>query len=1055
MPENAIAARIQYYKQCFQASFQTAEGHGVFDNQDLIPLAVYANHQSLDRQANDAILSQWLVDQDENYLVELSDFVLYPTPNASATADVCYQPTFCRNGFLQLQQRAELELAASLTELGIDQDELLANTPSYDSMIQLASESADVLVMTAPAALPDPVRLNTWLVRQAKKIKQPTCVPISVMALMPKQRRSTQVKQQFTELLEHLAQSQHNENSLLAQVLLKKTAVRRADYLRNPNISTPLPYLSEPQNKALQRADQYAISFIQGPPGTGKSYTLAALANRLAAQQKSVLITAQSDHALSVIKHKLIHDFHLDEDLIVHFGHGKRNAHFVRQIKKLSRLPRIEKSNIEQLGDQTDRAQQAIFQALSNLEASVTNIPSLTTEQLTSVSIGHRLSRLWMRFKRAESFHIIEQLDELNNAIQQLIALQADLTNATLIKRFQTSYRLHASAWGDISERVGKQTVTQALQSFHQQQSGSFSLQSGLGVWLVNLNDIPDNVSGHFHTVIVDEATQVNMATALPALSMAENLVVAGDPQQLRHVSFLAAEQEKRIAQALQLTEHDVVSYRNISFLDYIDQLLLQTGQPQAITLLDEHYRSVPSLMQFNSDQFYNGDIQVLTGLNQAARQQAQHLTWNYGNGTRTDKVNVAEAERLVEYLTECIESERNNAVKSSIGVLSFFRDQADYLKKQILQAIPLKDIKKHQIKIGTPFSFQGEERDHIFISCAIDHDTHHGTWTYLNRTDVFNVTTSRARLLQTLFLSCPVESMPPTSLLRQYHDFSLPASAIKTTRSAEPWLSDMAEMLKTEGFDVELHHDIANVAVDLLLTKGGQRVAVDLIGFPGDVGTAVHTHRYLTLSRVGIPLFPLSVTDWLFDKDACLTQLKRWVLQPSRLKANPQTKAKDAGSIDSETAPLAHPMTLVSEEHWRAICRFAEAEGLATLAGFRLTQTQTVLQQMNDLLAQLFEPSSHTYSRYQASVNAVLKSYIDNLNTLQLLYEQVWETSNRDHSYWEALIAPIRERHREIVAALNAMRKSMQIEVAKPKRDDRILLDDLETLTARLKQYD
>lgn len=54
---------------------------------------------------------------------------------------------------------------------------------------------------------------------------------------------------------------------------------------------------------------------------------------------------------------------------------------------------------------------------------------------------------------------------------------------------------------------------------------------------------------------------------------------------------------------------------------------------------------------------------------------------------------------------------------KSSIGVLSPYRDHMHYLRQQIEKDIPISQQRAHQLRVDTPFGFQGDERDYMLIS--------------------------------------------------------------------------------------------------------------------------------------------------------------------------------------------------------------------------------------------------------------------------------------------------------------------------------------------------
>lgn len=66
----------------------------------------------------------------------------------------------------------------------------------------------------------------------------------------------------------------------------------------------PLPANQEQERIARQLARSRGVT-VQGPPGTGKSHTIVNLVSHLVAQGKRVLVTAEKEQALSVLREKI------------------------------------------------------------------------------------------------------------------------------------------------------------------------------------------------------------------------------------------------------------------------------------------------------------------------------------------------------------------------------------------------------------------------------------------------------------------------------------------------------------------------------------------------------------------------------------------------------------------------------------------------------------------------------------------------------------------------------------------------------------------------------
>ncbi len=114
---------------------------------------------------------------------------------------------------------------------------------------------------------------------------------------------------------------------------------------------------------------------------------------------------------------------------------------------------------------------------------------------------------------------------------------------------------------------------------------------------------------GFFDLLIIDEASQCDIASVLPLLFRCKRTVILGDPKQLRHVTKVP----KGIDQAL-MSEHGVLeraprwSYVSNSLYDLASTL------SQPVTLRD-HFRSHADIIGFSNSHpdFYAGQLRIVT----------------------------------------------------------------------------------------------------------------------------------------------------------------------------------------------------------------------------------------------------------------------------------------------------------------------------------------------------------------------------------------------------------------------------------------------------------
>ncbi len=120
------------------------------------------------------------------------------------------------------------------------------------------------------------------------------------------------------------------------------------------------------------------------------------------------------------------------------------------------------------------------------------------------------------------------------------------------------------------------------------------------------LNNAPKGFK--FDYLIIDEASQGDMLSSLLAINCAKNLVVVGDSRQLQQI-----EEERLFLQSEKLAEEFFVPepyrYESNSILKSVKVAV--PGAPA--TLLREHYRCAPDIINFCNKMFYNEELVAMT----------------------------------------------------------------------------------------------------------------------------------------------------------------------------------------------------------------------------------------------------------------------------------------------------------------------------------------------------------------------------------------------------------------------------------------------------------
>lgn len=253
---------------------------------------------------------------------------------------------------------------------------------------------------------------------------------------------------------------------------------------------------------------------------------------------------------------------------------------------------------------------------------------------------------------------------------------------------------------------------------------------------------------GLFDILVLDEASQSDVASLLPLLLRAKKAVVIGDPMQLRHITAITAAQEKALCKKHGI-DHGLQDWRYsvTSAWDRSASTVLASSK----TLLRDHHRSHADIIEFSNQSFYDGMLRVMTRTENLKRpDEGPVVEWIdvKGNPVRPHEggvVNELEARAVVSTLERLLVTQ---GFDGSVGVTSPFRKQADRIQELVGKHYKLKQLaEKASLTVRTVHQFQGDERDVIVLSPGVNGDGPGGALTFLRRNAyLFNVAVTRAR---------------------------------------------------------------------------------------------------------------------------------------------------------------------------------------------------------------------------------------------------------------------------------------------------------------------
>lgn len=235
---------------------------------------------------------------------------------------------------------------------------------------------------------------------------------------------------------------------------------------------------------------------------------------------------------------------------------------------------------------------------------------------------------------------------------------------------------------------------------------------------------------GVFDVVVIDEASQVSVAQAFPAMLRAKKLVVLGDTKQFSNTkssnaSIALNEKYKSDLNAFfrQKVAHDAGTLQRLSRFDVKCSILefCQLCANYSI-MLRKHFRSYQELISYSSQTFYGSQLQAIK-IRGVPLDEVIRFDEIDPSGTPTTRnTNMAEANFILEQLLDLLDDEE----PPTIGVITPFREQQALLTKLLFSHASGADFQeKLRLKVMTFDSCQGEERKIIFYSmvATAEHD--------------------------------------------------------------------------------------------------------------------------------------------------------------------------------------------------------------------------------------------------------------------------------------------------------------------------------------------
>lgn len=540
----------------------------------------------------------------------------------------------------------------------------------------------------------------------------------------------------------------------------------------------------------------------------------------------------------------------------------------------------------------------------------------------------------YLRSGREEDLakQIAETRDSINGLTAQLAARRAW---GHFFGRMTERQRQHLNAWQQAIQQLGKGTGRHAGRHRRQAQESLSHCQGAIPAWVMPMYRVFETISPEpemFDVLIVDEASQCG-PDALVLLYLAKKVIVVGDDQQIspEAVGINQDDVDYLIRQHLSQIEHPgsfgiTSSFFGHGVIRYGNRIVLR-----------EHFRCMPEIIRFSNDLCYSSNPLI------PLRQYPPHrlkpvvtrrVAGGFREGSSSRVFNRPEAEAVVKAIVACCNDPQYE--NKTMGVISLQGDaQARLIETMLLEHLDATEIEERRIICGDAYSFQGDERNVIFLSMVAAPNTRIGTLTKDSDKRRFNVAASRAQDQLWLFHSAALEDLNSSCLRYELLRYclnpltqritleGLDVEALqklartanrhkqKAPRPFDSWFEvDLFLMIIARGYRVIPQYQVAGYRIDLVVEGTSARLAVEADGdeWHGAETYQQDVERQRALERCGWKFWRVRGSEFYRNPNAATDSLWEEIEARGIEIATDQFEVTDIGGyvprIDWDTPP-------------------------------------------------------------------------------------------------------------------------------------------------------
>lgn len=528
------------------------------------------------------------------------------------------------------------------------------------------------------------------------------------------------------------------------------------------DLTPVLPFLfDEYQLRAIKRILGSELTVVTGPPGTGKSQFIANLIINLFLLKKKVLFVSHTGEAVRVVNERINASF---ANLMMQTGKKEIRQDLGRRLEEMVAHYNDQQTSLRpatSLADLT-RNWQDIERETAYLQKN--NVLSRKLEELLQSQQSWRFRTSRLRYivlfivrlqlavtsrnlsKRRANYQLLDAIEKLKARHVEASREYVEITYLSSI----LENGLYGELLAYIDAVQGRKFAYGHL--YDKSEKYIHAALKAMNIWSCTLKSLAATFplkANLFDYVIFDEASQIDLPSAAPALYRARNVVVVGDENQLNHIAKINPKLEEELADKHGLSAYHfypaLTRYSDVSLFNSAKRALTEPEQE-----LKNHYRSNALIANLFSSIFYGGKLRIHAPTSTLPEGIDPGVHWidvkgsayKHKSGSRYNNQEVAYIVRCLERLLPVV-----NERGLSLGITTPYSKQRELIAGAIAVAFDVDWLTN--VRVLTVHQFQGSEVDILLFSPVLAKQGDGGSdfW-YIKNKQLLNVAVSRAKQL-------------------------------------------------------------------------------------------------------------------------------------------------------------------------------------------------------------------------------------------------------------------------------------------------------------------